>query len=716
MQSQNSAEKEIQIPSYKNTWWYKKLAGLICFLAGALILLVFAEAKAYEIPLTAQQKADLERAITLNKQVINLFSQGKYAEATPLAIEALKIRRETLGDKHPSTATSINNLALLYKAQAQYAKAEPLYLEALKIRRETLGDKHPDTATSINNLALLYSDQAQYAKAEPLYLEALKIKRETLGDKHPSTALSINNLAGLYSDQAQYAKAEPLYLEALKIYREVSGNKHPDTATSISNLAVLYKAQAQYAKAEPLYLEALKIRREALGNKHPDTAVSINNLALLYFNQAQYPKAEPLYLEALKIQKEILGDKHPRTATSINNLAALYFNQAQYAKAEPLYLEALKIRRETLGDKHPDTANSINNLAGLYSDQAQYAKAEPLYLEALKTSTAHLQATSIIQSENAQILMANNSKYFLNSFLTNALANHTPGGGYDQVLSWKGMIYRRQNLLRALQGNDPLKKELSDTIRQLATLLNSNPKPGEEQVFQDKVKNLSEKKEELEKELAKQIPSLNLAKVTPPDLQNIIALDAALIDIFQYYHSSQPKEGQGKLVFENRYAAWLIRKDKSIVRLELGSAEDIDDLVFQWRSSLSTRKAPSEGPQDPAMALRGKVWLPIAKYLDGAKTVIISPDGMLGTLPFTALPGEDIKKYLIEERNIAVVPFLQTLPDLLAKKENTGIASMLALGDVAYDVEATNQTNTSGLLAVRGEKGAKWNRLPGTKA
>ena len=169
-----------------------------------IITKAIAEAKTNEIPLTGEQKADLEKALTLNNQLNTLLSQGKYAEATPLAIEALKITREVLGDNHPRTATSINNLALLYFNQAQYAKAEPLYFEALKIRRETLGDKHPDTATSINKLAMLYSYQAQYAKAEPLDLEALKIYREVLGDKHPTTANSINNLALLYSGQAQY--------------------------------------------------------------------------------------------------------------------------------------------------------------------------------------------------------------------------------------------------------------------------------------------------------------------------------------------------------------------------------------------------------------------------------------------------------------------------------------------------------------------------------
>jgi CHAT domain-containing protein/Tfp pilus assembly protein PilF len=655
-------------------------------------------------------------ASSLNNLALSYSKQTKYAKAEPLYLEALTIRREVLGNKHSDTAISALNLASHYSDIAEYGKAEPLYLEALKINRELFGEKHPNTASSLNNLALSYDKKAQYAKAEPLYLEALKIKREILGNKHPDTAATIGNLAGFYREQGQYAKAEPLFLEGLKIYRETFGDKNIDTAISLNNLGLFYSVQNQYEKAEPLYLESLKIRKEVLGTNNSSYAISLNNLGMLYQDQTQYSKAEPLLVEALKIHRAVLGNKHPNTANSINNLAGLFLVQGQVAKAEPLCFEGLKIRKEVLGNMHPNTASSLNNLAGVYNRKGQYDQAGSIYLEALKSITDYLFVISAIQSEYAQIMTAEKNKKILDSFLSNVLIHASPGGGYDQVLSWKGMIYRRQNLLRALQGNDPLKKELRDAIRQLANLLKSTPKPSEVDQYDPKVKALSEKKEKLEKELAKQIPKLNLAKVTPAELQNMLALDAALVDIFQYNHSSPSIDNQGKLVFEYRYAAWVIRKDKPIIRLELGSAEDINNLVFQWRSSLSTRKSPSEGPQDPAIAIREKVWLPIAKHLEGAKTVIISPDGLLGTLPFTALPGEDIKKYLIEERNIAVVPFLQTLPDLLAKKESTGIASMLALGDVAYDVEAISPSSTSSLLAVRGEKGAKWNRLPGTKA
>ena len=39
---------------------------------------------------------------------------------------ALAIREKTLGPEHPHVATSLNNLAALYRAQGRYAEAEPV--------------------------------------------------------------------------------------------------------------------------------------------------------------------------------------------------------------------------------------------------------------------------------------------------------------------------------------------------------------------------------------------------------------------------------------------------------------------------------------------------------------------------------------------------------------------------------------------------------------
>ena len=79
---------------------------------------------------------------------------------------------------HLNVATSLNNLAELYRNQGNYAQAEPLYKRSLAIMESILGPEHPDVATNLNNLAMLYHAQGHYAQAEPLYKRSLLIRRK----------------------------------------------------------------------------------------------------------------------------------------------------------------------------------------------------------------------------------------------------------------------------------------------------------------------------------------------------------------------------------------------------------------------------------------------------------------------------------------------------------------------------------------------------------
>ncbi|TRU31067.1 MAG: tetratricopeptide repeat protein [Microcystis aeruginosa Ma_MB_F_20061100_S20] len=325
----------------------------------------------------------LAEAERLNQQVIQLYQQGKYNEAIPLAEQALAIRKKVLGDNHLDTATSLNNLALVYHSQGRYPEAEPLFQQALAIRKAQLGDNNPATASSLNNLAALYYSEERYTEAEPLLKEALAIRKAQLGDTHPDVATTLNNLASLYQSQERYAEAEPLIKEALAIRKAQLGNNHPDTAQSLNNLALLYQSQGRYSEAELLYQQSLAILKQQLGSNHPYVAFSLINLALLYHIQGRFKEEEPLLQQSLVIRKQQLGDNHLDVAESLNNLAYLYMTLGKYAEAEPLYRESLAIRKQQLGDNHPDTVISLNNLAGLYKYQGRYAEAEPLYRESL---------------------------------------------------------------------------------------------------------------------------------------------------------------------------------------------------------------------------------------------------------------------------------------------------------------------------------------------
>ena len=114
-------------------------------------------------------------AETLHEQVVRLLHEGKYAEAEPLALQAIEVSLKKNGPDHQDTARSLLYLASLYYTQGKYDLAEPLYERALAICEKVLGPDHPDTATSLNNLAFLYKTQAKYDLAEPLYERALAI-------------------------------------------------------------------------------------------------------------------------------------------------------------------------------------------------------------------------------------------------------------------------------------------------------------------------------------------------------------------------------------------------------------------------------------------------------------------------------------------------------------------------------------------------------------
>jgi tetratricopeptide (TPR) repeat protein len=130
-----------------------------------------------------------------------------------------------------------------------------------------LGENHPHVATSLNNLAELYKTQGKYAEAETLRLRCLEIERKTLGENHPQFATSLNNLAGLYLAQGKYAEAEPLYQRAITIFLEKLGENHPNTQTVMMNY---YRMLAQLPDQElnqrfpPEIVEMLRNLRQSL--------------------------------------------------------------------------------------------------------------------------------------------------------------------------------------------------------------------------------------------------------------------------------------------------------------------------------------------------------------------------------------------------------------------------------------------------------------------
>jgi CHAT domain-containing protein/Tfp pilus assembly protein PilF len=652
-------------------------------------------------------------ATSLNDLASLYVDMGDHKAALPLFQQALSIRNEVLGQNHPRYALSLNNLAALYRSMGEYKAALPLFQKALAIRKEVQGERHPDYAMSLNNLAALYYSMGEYKAAVPLCKQALAIKKEVLGQKHPLYAASLNNLASLYKSMGEYRAALPLMKQALAITKKALGEKHPDYARSLNNLALLYDDMGDHKAALSLCKQALAISKEALGEKHPEYAASLHNLAALYRAMGDHKQALPPCKQALEIRKEVLGEKHPRYATSLNNLALLYRSMGDYKAALPRFEQALSIRKEVLGERHPLYANSLNTLALLYQDMGDHKQALPLAEEAINLTTSYLRASASVQSDRQQFAATEALRHRLDLRLS--LGNVDC---YRHALAWKGAVLLRQRqrrLFSALDTNPKTRQaasELQAVTRQIAAL-SASPRPAREQL-----ERLTKEQERLQAKLALLSAEARAAfkaeALTPRALSAALPEGVVLVDYHFYRrYGVASREGSPNPVLH--LVAFVSRKGRPTVRVDLGPAQKAEDAVGQWYPTL----ARGLSGKSAGAVMKKLVWSPLEKLLEGAKVVLISPDEALAAVPFAALPGKKPNSYLIEDVALAVVPVPQMLPLMLkpVDKSKRLKPSLLVVGNVDYD-----RAGTITRADKAGDRGAPlgirraWGWLPGTFA
>jgi CHAT domain-containing protein len=662
------------------------------------------------------QRKQWAQAYALSARVVALYGRGRAREAVRLARQARDQYKAALGEKHPAYATSLNNLAMLYRAMGDYARARPLYEQARDLHKAALGEKHPLYALSLNNLAALYQDMGDYARARPLYEQARDLRKAALDERHPDYALSVNNLAALYRATGDYARARPLYEQARDLYKAALGQKHPLYALSLNNLAELYQAMGDYARARPLYEQARDLHKAALGQKHPRYATSLHNLAGLYRAMGDYARARPLYEQARDLHKAALGEKHPLYASSLNNLAGLYRDMGDYARARPLYEQARDLCKAALGEKHPLYADSLNNLASLHALEGKKGQALATATAALGIHQAHLENTFSTLSARQRLGLLASLRFSLDLRLS--LAARDPAGRrYRAVLGWKGVTAARDAEER-LAGDRPALRPLIRRLREaragLARLSANPPSPAGLTDWQKRFADLERRKDDLEAQLARAsarfrtlrqrrtLTAAQVAKALPPR--------TALIDFLVYTHWQPSRTRKGIFEVEERLLAFVLRAGKDEpVCVPLGGAAALDRLVRAWRRPL-TAERPTQPDPALAAALRRRLWLPLQKHLAGARAVLIAPDGFLCGLPFAALPGKGAGTYLLEELSIGYVSSGRHLLELADEQEKSG-TGLLGVGDLAYGKAPGRRE----LDAFRG-RFLPWEGLPGTRA
>src|SRR5581483_1728199 len=307
----------------------------------------------------------------------------------------------------------------------------------------------------------------------------------------------------------------------LEIRRKLFGDSHPAYATSLNNFASLYIEMNRYTEAEPLLEQALAIRRTVLGELHPDVASVLNNMAALYNRTQRYEKAEEFYRMAADNRRRAAGDKQPEYAGSLVNLAGVYLLKGDYAKAEELVKEALDIWRSVIGEEHPYYVNGLINLASVYAATDRAMQALELMKQAVAISDKLISQVFSIGSESQRMAFLKILDSELNGFISlvfQYLANSRSAvqAAFDLVLRRKALgaeaiSEQREAVLRGRYPHlEPKLRRIATLRSQIARTLLARTDPADSATHGDQIAEWVREKEELEADLAHQIPEMSL--------------------------------------------------------------------------------------------------------------------------------------------------------------------------------------------------------------
>jgi serine/threonine protein kinase/tetratricopeptide (TPR) repeat protein len=315
---------------------------------------------------------------------------GSYDRAEPLLEEALELRREAFGDRHPEVARSLRTLARLAERRGKLEEAERLYRRTLEMRQELLGPEHPEVAESLADLGRLALGPPRREEALALLTRSVGILERSVRDRSagPPTdrsadprlrlAYSADGLGFALQISGRPAAAEHRFLQALALRQEVLGPEHPRVAESLLSLGWLYRRMGRSTEAAVVYRRAAAIQRRTLGPDHPRFAQSLHSLGVILAEAFhRYDEAERLLRRALAIDRAALGPDHLDVATHQDTLANVLVNEGRFAESVDLYRRSTAIRKKVLGADHFTVGLSYTNVAHSLRLQGRCDEAEP---------------------------------------------------------------------------------------------------------------------------------------------------------------------------------------------------------------------------------------------------------------------------------------------------------------------------------------------------
>lgn len=398
--------------------------------------------------------------------------------------------------------------------------------------------------------------------------------------------------------------------------------------------------------------------------------------------------------------------------------------------------------RALMYDRSPEIKNRYHMLYEWM--EGHYDKAQKHIEQILDHEYQYLLNVALLPQLAERLAKSRSAQRSLDNYL--ALGSKINKAQYDSVLRFKGLTHRVEAATRAQLFKQPDYQALINQLRlgqaEISHLAYQSSKDGENYLeWSDRYISA-----------ARQLASA-YQNIPPPEFSHDPTLKW-----HQIQQNLQNNEAVvDYMLYRGRYAVWILKNKGNPVRYELGKARDVEENAKIFReiiirndsiwlcgnsqdSKSNTRgvvvkekslpfKVDSgnvnfvdPGKEKKKLLKRGinpgncqvspdvfeffnLIWAPVEEVLgESINTVYLVPDGVLGTIPFSALPGRFPKSYLFED---TLIVHLASAHDLL-QDSTTPLSSrgVLLMGGADYG-EHARQINPRAFQV-------QFDELPGT--
>jgi tetratricopeptide (TPR) repeat protein len=519
-------------------------------------------------PVDKYPQGHFNRAASLNGLGAVLYYRGDYDAALDYFQKSLAMWERLyptdqypLG--HPLLAKGLTNLGLVLEARHDpdavvYArKSLAMWRRLYPADQYPLG--HPDLATCLSNLGVVLEGQGDFDVALDSYQKALAMRERLYpADQYPLghhlLATSLHNLGVVFRERGDldaaldYAKRALAMRERLYPANQYP-NGHPDLAVGLYSLGRIFTDRGDYAAALDYSKKALAMRERL-------------------YPANQYPNGHPLLaasLFMLSLVQEKRGD---------SDSALVYAKQA-LAMEERLY----PADRYPLG--HPDLTGRLDHLGFLLAKRGDLDGAWDHLARALRMEQDLVDTVASSASEaEALRYAAASTPQTRDKLLSVALRRTTSGDDlYAHIWRTKAAITRIVQLrqhhwaTRADASTRDLVRKYQDTRRNLGREYRASADaPAKSEERARRLRALTERKEQLERQLAQQLPEfkreLELARRPFTDLIERLPNRVVFLDLLRYTDTEQDPQVAGAKGERRipRYVGLILARGRPVAR------------------------------------------------------------------------------------------------------------------------------------------------------